>query len=176
LYLLKTKDEVFSKFQEFKAEIENLTSKKIKILRTDNGGEYTSKEFVAFCKSAEIRRELTVPHNPQQNGVAERKYRSIEETVKGLMNDQGLPMYLWGEAVMTTIYVQNKSPHRILKDMTPEEAFSGKKPNVEHLRIFGCHVYIHISKDKRKKLEPSGKKGIFVGYSESSKAYRIYIP
>jgi hypothetical protein len=114
LYLLKTKDEVFNKFQEFKAEIENLRNKKIKILRTDNGGEYTSKEFVAFCKLAGIRRELTVPHNPQQNGVAERKNKSIEETVKALLNDQGLSMFLWGEATMTTIYVQNRSPHRIL--------------------------------------------------------------
>jgi hypothetical protein len=175
LYLLKSKDEVFSKFQEFKAEIENLTNKKIKTLRSDNGGEYTSKEFVAFYKSAGTRRELIVPHNPQQNGVAERKNRSIEETIKSLLNDQGLSMFLWGEAAMTTIYVQNRSPHRILKDMTPEESFSGKKPNVENLRIFGCPVYSHIPKDKRNKLEPSGKKGIFVGYSDSSKAYRIYI-
>jgi hypothetical protein len=77
---------------------------------------------------------------------------------------------------MTTIYVQNRIPHRILKDMNPEEAFSGKKHNVENLRIFGCPVYSHIPKDKKNKLEPSGKKGIFVGYIESSKAYRIYIP
>jgi len=91
------------------------------------------------------------------------------------MNDQGLSMYLWGEETMTTIYVQNRSPHRILKDMTPKESFLGKKPSVEHLRIFGFPIYIHILKDKRKKLEPSGKKGIFVGYSESSKAYIIYI-
>jgi transposase InsO family protein len=67
---LKKKDEVFNKFQEFKVEIENLTNKKIKTLRTDNGGEYTSKEFVSFCKSEAIRREIMVPHNPQQNGVA----------------------------------------------------------------------------------------------------------
>jgi hypothetical protein len=172
----ESKDEVFTKFQEFKAEIENLTNKKIKTLRTDNGGEYTSKEFIAFCKSAGIRRELIVPHNPQQNGVAERKNRSIEETVKALLNYQDLSMFLWGEAAMTTIYVQNRNPHRILKDMTPEEAFSGKKPNVENLRIFGCQVYSHIPKDKRNKLESSRKKGIFVGYSDSSKAYRIYIP
>ena len=91
------------------------------------------------------------------------------------MNDQGLSMYLWGKVAMTTIYVQNISPHRILKDVIPEEAFLGKKPNVEHLRIFGCHVYIHIPKDKRKKLEPSGKKGIFVGYNDSTKFYKIYI-
>jgi transposase InsO family protein len=175
LYLLKSKDEVFNKFQEFKAEIENLTNKKIMTLRTDNGGEYTSKEFVAFCKSVGIRRELIVPHNPQQNGVAERKNRSIEEIVKDLLNDQDISMFLWGEASMTSIYIQNKIPHHILKDMTPEEAFSGKKPNIENLRIFGCPVYSHISKDKRNKLEPSGKKGILVGYSDSSKAYRIYI-
>jgi transposase InsO family protein len=105
LYLLKTKDEVFNKFQEFKEEIENLTNKKIKMLRTDNGGEYTSKEFIAFCKLAWIRREMTVPHNPQQNGVAERKNISIEETVKALLNDQGLSMFLWGETTVTTIYV-----------------------------------------------------------------------
>jgi hypothetical protein len=92
------------------------------------------------------------------------------------MNHQGLSMYLWGEEAMTTIYVHKRSPHHILKDMTPKEAFSGKKPNVEHLRIFGCPIYIHIPKDKRKKLEPSIKKGIFMGYNESSKAYRIYIP
>jgi hypothetical protein len=176
LYLLKSKDEVFNKFQEFKAEIENLTNNNIKTLRTDNGGEYTSKEFVAFCKSTGIRRELIVPHNPQQNGVAERKNISIEETIKALLNDQGLSMFLWGEASTTTIYVQNRIPHCILKDMTPEESFSGNKPNVENLRIFGCHVYSHIPKDKRNKLEPSGKKGIFVGYSDSSKAYKIYIP
>jgi hypothetical protein len=73
MHLLKTKDEVFNKFQEFKAKMENLTDKKIKTLRFDNGGEYTSKELIAFCKAVEIRRELIVPHNPQQNGVAERK-------------------------------------------------------------------------------------------------------
>src|ERR1700722_9810139 len=112
LYLLKTKGEVFNNFQEFKAEIENLTNKKIKKLRTDNGGEYTSKEFVAFCKSTGIRRELIVPHNPQQNGVEERKNISIEETIKSLLNDQGISMFLWGEAGMKIIYVQNRSSHR----------------------------------------------------------------
>jgi hypothetical protein len=85
-------------------------------------------------------------------------------------------MFLWGEVTMTTIYVQNRSHHRILKDMTPEEAFSGKKPNMENLIIFGCPVYCHIPKDKRNKLEPSRKKGIFVGYTDSCKSYRIYIP
>ena len=85
-------------------------------------------------------------------------------------------MHLCAEATRTAVYVQNRTPHRVLENKNPEEFFSSKKPEVSHLRIFGCPVYIHIPKEKRKKLDPSGKKGIFVGYSKSSKAYRIYFP
>jgi hypothetical protein len=74
------------------------------------------------------------------------------------------------------VYIQNRCPHIILKEKTPEEVFSGTKPEVGHLRIFGCPVYIHVPKEKRTSMEPSGKKGFFVGYSENSKAYRIYVP
>jgi transposase InsO family protein len=102
VYFLKSKDEVFSKFKEFKALIENLSERKIKILRSDNGGEYTSKEFVNFCKDVGIKRELTTPYNPQQNGVAERKNRTIMEAVKTMIHDQDLPMCLWAEAAMTS--------------------------------------------------------------------------
>jgi hypothetical protein len=93
-----------------------------------------------------------------------------------MMHDQNLPLSLWVEAASTTMYIQNRCPHKVLEAKTPEEVFTGCKPSVDHLRIFGSPVYIHIPKEKRTKLEPSGKKGIFVGYSETSKAYRIYIP
>jgi hypothetical protein len=83
---------------------------------------------------------------------------------------------IYGKKHPVQLYVQNKSPHKILGNKTPEEVFTGKKPEVSHLRIFGCPVYIHVPKEKRTKLEPSRKKGTFVGYSETSKAYRIYIP
>ena len=92
-----------------------------------------------------------------------------------MLHDQDLPMHLWAEAARTMVYVQNRTPHRVLKNKT-EEVFSSKKPEVSHLRIFGCPVYIHIPKEKRTKLDPSKKKGIFVGYSKSSKDYRIYFP
>jgi hypothetical protein len=114
--------------------------------------------------------------NPQQNGVAERKNRSIIEAVKAMIHDQHLPMFLWAEASMTTVYVQNRCPHKTLRNMTPEEAFTEVKPKVGHFRIFGCPVYIHIPKEKRTKLDPSSRKGTFVGYSKSPKAYQIYIP
>jgi hypothetical protein len=85
-------------------------------------------------------------------------------------------MTLWAEACMKVVYVQNCSPHQILKNITSEEAFTKVKPEIEHFRIFGCLVYLHVPKEKISKLEPSKRKGTFVGYNESSKAYQIYIP
>ena len=97
------------------------------------------------------------------------------EVVKTMIHDQDLPMHLWDEAAIIVIYVQNRLSHRALEFKTPEEVYTGKKPQVSHLKTFGCPVYVHILKEKRNKLNPSGKKGIFVGYYEVSKASRIYI-
>jgi hypothetical protein len=116
-----------------------------------------------------------VPYNPQQNGVVERKNKTICEAVKAMMFDQDLPKYLWADATSIAMYIQNRFPHAKLKDKTLEEVSSGIKPKVGHLRIFGCLVYIHVPKEKRTKVEPSGKKGVFLGYNEKSKAYRIYV-
>jgi hypothetical protein len=123
-----------------------------------------------------IRRQMTVPYNPQQNGVAERKNRAITGAARSMLHDQSLPLYLWAEASATAVYLQNRSPHRILGKMTPEEAFTGRRPDVEHIRIFGCLTYSHVPSEKRTKLDPTTQQGILVGYSEVSKAYRIYIP
>ena len=109
-------------------------------------------------------------------GFAERKNQTIVEASKAMIHDQSLLLFLWAEASRTTVYVQNKCPHKILKNMTLEEAFTRVNPKVGHLHIFGFPVYMHMPKDKNMKLYPSGKKGTFVGYNESSKSYKIYIP
>jgi len=98
------------------------------------------------------------------------------EAVKTVIYDQDLPMHLWAEAARTVVYVHNRISHSALGFKTPEEMFTGKKPEVSHLKIFSCQVYVHIPKEKRTKLDPSRKKGIFVGYCDVSKAFRIYIP
>jgi transposase InsO family protein len=98
IYFLKTKDEVFDRFREFKALVENATGKKIKVLRSDNGGEYIDKDFTDFCAKEGIKREWTTPYNPQQNGVAERKNRTIVGAAKAMLYDQDLPRFLWAEA------------------------------------------------------------------------------
>jgi hypothetical protein len=175
VYFLKSKDEVFSKFKEFKALIENLSERKIKKLRSDNGGEYTSKYFENFCKDVGIKRVLTTPYNPQKNGVAEIKNITIMEVVKTMIHDQDLLMHLWAEATKTIVYVQNILSHSALWFKNPEEMFTGKKPEVSHLKIFGFLVFVHIPKEKRTKMDPSRKKRIFIGYCEVSKAFRVYI-
>ena len=139
-------------------------------------GEYTSKEFMKFCAGEGIKRELTVPYNPQQNGVVERKNKAIVGAARAMLHDQGPPHFLWVEACYIAVYRQNKSPHRALGDKTPEEAFSGRKPEVGHFWIFGCLTYSHVPFEKRTKLEPTTEKGIFVGYSDTLKDFRIYIP
>jgi hypothetical protein len=85
-------------------------------------------------------------------------------------------MHLWAEATKTTVYMHNKSPHKVLENKTPKEMFPREKPEVSHFRIFGYPIFVHIPKEKRTKFDPSGQKGIFVGYSDTSKDYMIYIP
>ena len=97
------------------------------------------------------------------------------EAARAMLYDQGLLRFVWGEVANTDVYVQNRCPHSALDSKTPEEIFSSKKPDVSHFRVFDCPVYFHVPKEKRSKLDASGKKGMFVGYSETSKAYRIYV-
>ena len=134
----KESKEIPTKFKEFKALVENLSRKKIKVLRTDNGKEYISNIFINYCKTIGIKRECFVPYNPQQNGIAERKNRSIVHSSKEMLHDQNLETFLWGEASNTAIFIQNRCPHSHLELKTPEEVFSRKKPDLKHLRIFGC--------------------------------------
>jgi transposase InsO family protein len=175
IYFLKTYDESFSKFQDFMNLVENQTSRHICVFKTNNGKEFDSHKYDDLYRASGIKRELTVPYNPRQNKVAERKNRTICEATRAMMYDQNLPLSLWGEATSIAVYIQNRFPHKAPKEKTPEEVFTDKKPSVDHLRIFGSLVYIHVPKEKSTKLEPSGKKGTFVGYNETSKAYRVYV-
>ena len=108
--------------------------------------------------------------------MVERKNRSIVGAARAMLYDQSLPFFLWVEACNTTVYVQNMSLHRALGFQTPEEMFTGKIPEIGHFRIFGCLTYSHVPSKKRTKLEATRERGIFVGYDEVSKAYRIYLP
>jgi hypothetical protein len=130
IYFMKAKSETFAKFQEFKTFIEKQTGLHIRALRSNNGGEFDSHHFNDLCRETRIKRALIVPYKPQQNGVAERKNRTICEAAKAMMHDLDLPTSIWAEVVGTAVYVQNKCLHFILGDKTLEEKFTGVKPTV----------------------------------------------
>ena len=106
----------------------------------------------------------------------ERNNITIVGAARAMLHDQGLPMHLWAKPCNTVVHVQNRCPHRVLGMSTPEEAFNGKKPDVSHFKIFGSSVYVHVTKDARKKLEPTVEIEIFVGYTETPHNYRVYFP
>ncbi len=110
LYVLKSKSEVFSKFREWRAMVEIETGQKLKALRSDNGGEYTSTAFNNYLRTEGIRHELTIPRNPQQNGVAERFNRTLMESTRSMLVESGLSKTLWAEALSTAAYLRNRSP------------------------------------------------------------------
>ena len=174
VYMLHTKDQVFNRFREWKALVERTTRKKVKTLRTDNGGEYTSNEFESYLKNEGIRHELTIPKTPEQNGVAERLNRTLVETSRSMLIDSKLPKKFWAEAVSTAVYLKNRSPSKPLQDKTPYEAWHGHKPSVRHLRVFGCDAYAHIPQDERSKFDSKARKCILLGYGQATKGYRLY--
>jgi hypothetical protein len=168
IYFLRNKSEVFDKFKEFKALVENQTEKKIKVLRTDNGGE--------LCKKCGIARQKTTPYTPQQNGVAERMNRTLMEKARSMLSGARLGQEFWAEAVSTACYLVNRSPSSALDDTTPHEVWSGKKPSLQHLRVFGCDAYVHVPKKNRSKLDNKAEKCIFIGYKDGVKGYKLWNP
>lgn len=174
IYFMRRKNEVFEKFKIFKALVENQTDRKIKVLRSDNGGEYINIVFQDYLKACGIKHQTTVPHCSAQNGVAERANRTIVEKARCLLQDAGLSKNYWAEAVNTAVYLKNRSPTKAVMGTVPEEKWTCKKVNVQHLRIFGSIAY--ALENNTKKFDARSKKYIFVGYCEETKGYRLIDP
>jgi transposase InsO family protein len=171
VYFLVKKSQAFDKFCEFKSAVENTTGKKISCLRTDNGGEYMSTVFEDFLTKNGIRHETTIPHTPEQNGVAERANRTIIEKAKCLLFDSGLPKRMWAEAVNHAVFLINHSFSSV-HQKTPNELFFNKRVDISQLKLFGCEVMVMIQKNKRSKLDKNSEKLVFVGMDNNTKGYR----
>ncbi|MCO5588517.1 hypothetical protein L7F22_042474 [Adiantum nelumboides] len=176
VYPLKEKSDVFAVFQHYVSMVENETGCKVQTLRTDRGGEYMSGAFKDFLGKKGIKHQCTMPYTPQQNGVAERKNRSLMEMARCMLKAKSLPHKLWMEAVVCAAHVLNRCPTRALKTITPYESWYDRKPSVSYLRVFGCLAYAHIPQQLRGKLDDKAVKCIFVGYSSGSKGCRLYNP
>ncbi|CAA7037483.1 unnamed protein product [Microthlaspi erraticum] len=140
------------------------------------GGEFMSQEFQSFCEISGIKRHLTAPYSPQQNGVVERRNRTLLEMTRSILKHMHIPNYLWGEAVRHATYLINRVATRVLVAQTPYKAFKKKKPNVEHLRVFGCISYAKIETQHLKKLDDKSRILVHLGTEPGSKAYRLLDP
>ena len=129
--------------------MENQTEKKIKALRTDNAGEFCKNEFEDFCKKCGIARQTTTPYTPHQNGVVERMKKTLMEKARSMLSGTRLGQEFCAETVETSCYLVNRSPSSMLEDKTPHEVWTGKKPSLSHIRVFGCDAYVHVPKNKK---------------------------
>lgn len=175
IYLLERKSDVFSKLVEYVEMAFNLFEKRPKFIRSDRGGEYTGKTVTSFLSMHGIQVHYTAAACPAQNGVAERKNRTLIEMSRCMLIEAGLNYTFWGEAVTMANYIQNRLPWKSVP-VTPFEAWFGFKPNISHFRVFGAKCFVHIEKEKRQKLDPTAIEMVLVGYDEHSKAYRCFNP
>nr|GEU69191.1 hypothetical protein [Tanacetum cinerariifolium] len=174
VFFLATKDEISPILKTFITGIKNQLSLKVKIIKSNNRTEFKNHDVNQFCGMKGIKREFSTPRTPQQNGIAERKNRTLIEATRTMLGDSLLPIPFWAEAVNTACYVQNRvlvtKPH----NKTPYEPLLGRTPSIGFMRPFGCLVTILNTLDPLGKFKWKANEGFLVGYSVSSKAFRVF--
>jgi len=173
IIFITNKYETFEKFTLWYNRISNIFNTKIKYIRTDNGKEFKNKSFEQFCQTNGIIQQFTVPFNPAQNGRSERFNGTLIYCAKSLLNESKLSHNFWEFAVDTANFIHNRLPHQGINNKIPYEILYNKPVNYNNFRVFGCRVYFFIPKEFRSKFDNNSHPGIFLGYSENTKAYKI---
>ncbi|KAL1316241.1 hypothetical protein AAHE18_15G052200 [Arachis hypogaea] len=174
VFFLAHKHETFSVFEKFSKKIQNEKCSKIVSIRSDHGKEFKNQYFESFCDEQGISHNFSCPRTPQQNGVVERRNRSLQEMARAMLCEYEIPKFLWVEAVNTTCYVLNRTIIRKFLKKTPYELWKGLPPNLSYFHVFGCKCFILNIKENLEKFDPKTHEGIFLGYSTNSKVYRVY--
>jgi transposase InsO family protein len=174
VYLMKSKSEALKMFLEFKADSSN-PNWQLYRFRTDNGKEYLAKDFMEYLRELEVKKENTIPYSPEQNAPAERPWRSLFEMSRAELKTAGLPSKFWAKALKAAAYIKNRTlTSAIPEQKTPYELLYGKKPDVSHMKTFGCKVYVRKN-IVHGKLDDRSEEGVFMGYAEHAKGYVIYM-
>ncbi|KAJ9565499.1 hypothetical protein OSB04_001465 [Centaurea solstitialis] len=174
VFFLRTKDETSGLIKPFVKRVENQVNLRVKVIRSDNGTEFKNADLNSFCEEKGIERQFSAPRTPQQNGVAERRNRTLIEAARTMLADSKLPITFWAEAVKTACYVQNRVHVVKSKGKTPYELFKNKKPFIGFFVPFGCPCSILNTKTHLGKFDSKSDDGFFVGYSIQSKAVRVF--
>jgi hypothetical protein len=184
IYPIKERSEALDKFKVFKVEVENQHNIKIKIVRSDRGGEYYGRHtpygqvpgpFARFLQENDIVDQYSMPDDPQQNGVAERRNRTLMDMVKSMLSYTTLPISLWMEALKTAVHILNRVSSKSVSK-TPYEMWTGRKPILNYLHVWGCPAEARIFNSSIGKLDPKTVSCHFIGYPDKSKGFRFYCP
>ncbi|CAL9005508.1 unnamed protein product [Prunus brigantina] len=175
IYPMKFKSDVFGIFKTFKAKMENQLDSKVKILRSDSGGEFLSSSFQQFLNQEGIVHQLSCPHTPEQNGAAERKHRHIVELARTLLAASKVPFQFWVDAFLTAFYLINRLPFTSSR-VSPFELLFHSKPNYHSLKIFGCQCFPWLKPYSPSKLHPKSLSCVFLGYSLNHSGFRCLDP
>jgi len=175
IYAIRSKADVLEKFVQYANAVRNRFKREIKVLKTDNGREYINESFKRLVRARGIEHQTSAPYNPEQNGKSERDIQTINGMIRSMIFGRHLPRYLWSEATNMAAYILNRSVTS-KSNKSPFERWTGKKPDLSSVRVFGCIAYAHIPDHQRKKLDPRAKRMIFVGYQGNSGNYRVFDP
>ena len=175
VYTMRNKSEAFAKYKLFEKFAETHTGRKVKVLRTDRGGEYLSTQFKSYLDTNGTQHQLTTAYTPQQNGVAERLNRTLIDLVRSMMSHKQVSKQFWAEALATAVHVRNRVTSRALPvDTTPHHIWMKTTPNIGHLRIFGSKCWYTLPKLELRKLDVRAREAMFLGYAQGSKAYKLW--
>lgn len=167
VYFLKSKDEAFKAFKVFRTQVQKHLEKRIKIFRTDRGGEFTSNEFKEYCEGSGIERHLTTPYTPQRNGV---------EMSRSCVKEMKIPGKMWGEGVKNSVYILNKVPTRALSGQTPYDVWYDMKSDLSYVRVFGGLAYMKRVGNHVGNLDDRSCRIVSLGREPGTKGYRLYDP
>jgi transposase InsO family protein len=171
---LSKKSDTFEAFLQICQRVQSERDSIIGRIRSDRGGEFIDTGIIEYCTANGIKQEFSSPRTPQQNGVAERKNRTIQEMARVMLHNKSLPNHFWGEAVNTACYTINRTYLRSGTMKTSYELWYGKKPDVKYFRVFGSPCYVCKDRESLGKFESRGDKGIFLGYLTNSRGYRVF--
>ncbi|XP_073036620.1 uncharacterized protein [Primulina eburnea] len=171
---IKEKSDTFEVFKNLITRITNLHSLKIIRIRTNHGKEFENRSFSSFCDRKGISHEFSAPKTPQQNGIAERKNRTLQEMARVMLTSKNLAKRFWAEALNTACHISNRVYLRSGSTMTSYEIIMGKKPNLRYFHVFGCVCYTLNDRDQLAKFDSKSDKYLFLGYATNSRAYRMF--
>ncbi|PLW38782.1 hypothetical protein PCASD_12562 [Puccinia coronata f. sp. avenae] len=174
IYPITRKSDTFHTFKTFLTEVEKASGHKLISVVSDNGGEFVNNQFLSLFSDHGIQHLTTAPYTPQQNPFAERGNRTTIEKARAMLATAGMPLQWWGEAVITSVYLENRSPDSSIQFKSPYELWHGAAPDLSHLVPFGCRAVKYLEKsDRASKFSPSGVEAIFLGYDGNHRSYKF---